>query len=112
MLSVLVLAIVINKSFLVIKVEGDSMTPTYVPNQVVMATKLFISLAPGDIVVAIDPIDNSKFIIKRIKYVNGDKVFLVGDNANISLDSRYFGEVEISTICGKILNPRKAGTYQ
>lgn len=127
----------------IILVKGSSMYPTLKNNQILigMATKNFYK---GDVVVA-NIEDN--FIIKRIKYTEGDhfyyylnydlespilinkdfyehfepndkvhivqelvvennKYFLLGDNLNLSDDSRRFGCVDKNSIKYKIIFPR------
>jgi len=44
-----------------------------------------------------------KNLIKRVTNVDGDKVFLVGDNQNQSTDSRAFGWVNSWQIIGKVI---------
>lgn len=56
----------------------------------------------GDIALANHPYKKSVKILKRIKEFakNGD-LFLVGDNAGDSTDSRTFGAVQLKCVLGK-----------
>jgi len=44
--------------------------------------------------------------VKRIGKVNGDRVYVLGDNATASTDSRQFGWVNKSQILGLVIWPR------
>ena len=44
-----------------------------------------------------------RYIIKRIDKINGDKVFVVGDNEKESVDSRKFGWINKCDIIGKVI---------
>jgi nickel-type superoxide dismutase maturation protease len=59
------------------------------------------SLGPGDIVAASDPREPCRTIVKRARWVGDDGVFLVGDNAAASTDSRTFGPVPWGSVQGK-----------
>ena len=60
-------------------------------------------LKRGDIVLANHPYKRSVKILKRIKEFteNGD-LFLIGDNADESTDSRTFGAVRLKCVLGKV----------
>ena len=44
--------------------------------------------------------------IKRIKSIKEDRLFIVGDNPEHSLDSRTFGWVSADEVIGKVIWPR------
>ena len=57
---------------------------------------------PGDIVVAKAP-DPLGLVAKRVADIQGDSVYLLGDNCNNSHDSRHFGPVSRDDIVGVII---------
>jgi nickel-type superoxide dismutase maturation protease len=64
----------------------------------------WLRVRAGDIVLVRDPQDRSSFGVKRVSSVqaNGDVVVL-GDNPNVSRDSRHFGPVARRSIVGKVI---------
>ena len=59
--------------------------------------------APGEVVVARDPRDVSREIVKRVAAASAGGVELLGDNAAASSDSRVFGPVPRAAIAGRAL---------
>ncbi len=79
------------------------MTPTLKPKSSVISFNwyyLFKEAKANDIVVA--KVD-SRLIIKRITKVNGQKVWLEGDNRKESTDSRNFGWINNKQLLGKVI---------
>jgi len=64
---------------------------------------LFLQPRPGDVVVLRDPELGGRYLLKRI--ASGDSadgsVYVTGDNAIDSRDSRHFGPVPRSAIVGR-----------
>lgn len=83
------------------RVEGNSMSPVLKNGDIVLI-KPQTKLKQGDIVLASHPYKKNVKILKRIKEFNenGD-LFLVGDNADESTDSRTFGAVPLKNVTGK-----------
>ena len=79
------------------------MLPTLRPGRLVIATSLFRELKPEHIVVVQH---QGLEKIKRIQDIKGGQVFLVGDNARASLDSRSFGWLPLESISSKVIWPR------
>ena len=79
-------------------VEGESMLPTYRPGDwLLVDTRAFRGRLPrvGEVVVARDPRHSTRKLIKRVKSVDDQgNIWLEGDNAAMSTDSRHFGAVE------------------
>lgn len=99
--------------FPLIEVVGDSMYPTYKNGEIVVGRRLFrkSSLKKGDVVVYYNPTDQSKRrVIKRIDSVTKDKgnilFYCLGDNAEESYDSRYYGFFSSNLVICKIVNQR------
>ncbi len=84
------------------RVVGHSMEPTLKQGKIVFATHLR-SPREGDVVVA--DVDGRE-LIKRIKSVDENGYFLVGDNSSHSRDSHRFGMVEKSNILGVVLTTK------
>ena len=64
---------------------------------------------PGDIVVLRNPEAMNQFLVKRV--MSGDRLsglFVLGDNAAHSRDSRAFGMVPLHLIVGKVRLQAKA----
>lgn len=76
------------------------MSPGITRGNIIICNRLEKSFEAGDIVVA--NVDDSS-IIKRIGYIEDQKVYLVGDNAENSIDSRTFGMVDETQITGKVI---------
>lgn len=84
-------------------VRGNSMFPTLKPGQDILVFNwkyFFAKPKVRDIVVT-----KSK-IVKRVQKVEGDKVYLIGDNRQESTDSRSFGPVFKAEIVGKVVYVR------
>lgn len=61
---------------------------------------LFLNPKSGDIVAFKK---GDKVFIKRIKKIEEDKYYLIGDNEKDSLDSRNFGSIDKKNIIGKVI---------
>lgn len=78
------------------------MNPTFIDGDMVLVNRLayfFKKPKAKDIVV----IKWKNYIIKRIKAINGEKIFVIGDNKKESTDSREFGWIERKDIVGKVI---------
>jgi signal peptidase I len=88
-------------------VAGESMLPTYRPGDFLLVDTWAYrrrSPAAGEVVLARDPRDASRVLLKRIAGVNPDRtVELAGDHAAASTDSRDFGPVPPSLVAGKVV---------
>jgi hypothetical protein len=81
------------------RVVGDSMSPTFVADEIVIGLG---GRRPkkGNVVVAAV---QGREVIKRITAFDSDSFFLSGDNASASTDSRQYGTVKDSDILGVIV---------
>lgn len=85
------------------KISGHSMKPTFSEDDSVLVSSiplLFGKPKKGDVVVFEK---YNRLYIKRIKKIEDEKYFLVGDNKKDSQDSRRFGFVNRNQIKGKII---------
>lgn len=78
------------------------MLPTLKPGQDVLVLCWLYKLKKGDLV-AIKK--SNRDIIKRVQAIKNGKVFVLGDNDKVSLDSRNFGWVDKSAVIGKVIWP-------
>jgi SOS-response transcriptional repressor LexA len=78
------------------------MAPTLVDGQLVVGRQTR-ELAVGDVVIVSH---NGLEKIKRIEKHQGDLIYLLGDNAGASTDSRTFGWLPAKTIVAKVVWPK------
>ncbi|CAM1304558.1 IMMP1L (predicted) [Pycnogonum litorale] len=102
--------------------SGPSMEPTITDNNLIIAEHLsprFGKIDRHDIVICRNPSKPNEYICKRIKGLPGDRinnlsllkstivprghVWLEGDNASNSTDSRDYGAVPQALICGRVM---------
>lgn len=87
------------------RVQGESMLPTFKPGQLVIAVRGYSELQQGNVVIFTH---QGLEKIKRVSQSDPLKgVFVIGDNAAESTDSRTFGWLDYSEILGKVLWPRR-----
>lgn len=58
---------------------------------------------PGDVVLAEHPSERGFLLVKRVHKTSGDGVWLLGDNAEETTDSRAFGEVPFERLRGRVV---------
>lgn len=82
-------------------VRGCSMEPTIANLDMIIVYRLG-EAKPGDIVVAKAP-DPFGLVVKRVADIQGEDIYLLGDNRNNSRDSRHFGPVSRDDRVGVII---------
>ena len=91
------LAILLARRYVdVVEVRGRSMMPTLRPGDRLLVIRA--SARIGDVVVALDPRDPGRELIKRVRAADASGVTLRGDNAAASTDARVFGVVEAKAV--------------
>ncbi len=80
------------------RVQGESMLPTLSPGQLVLGWSRFRPRV-GDVVVA----QQNRRLVKRVRAIKGESLWLEGDNAGYSTDSRSFGYLPKSAVIAKII---------
>ena len=90
-----------NFPLMIRKVKGEGMYPTLEKGQMVVVWKR-AKLQVGDIVVFIR--DGAEKV-KRVSGVEGDFLYVVGDNPRFSHDSRQYGYVARDTVIGRVIYP-------
>ncbi len=87
-------------------VEGSSMAPTLRANDWIVVDRHAYSRAmarPGHVVLALDPRDPSREIVKRVVRVTlHNEAWLEGDDPTASTDSREYGPVPRTLILGRV----------
>ena len=86
-----------------IAVVGNSMAPQLLPGDrlLVWKPRRSGSLRPGDVVVAPDPREPERALVKRLAAIDGSLAWLAGDNPDRSTDSRDFGPIPLSSVVGR-----------
>jgi signal peptidase I len=126
MLVVLAAALYLYTTFTTVVVSGESMLPTLKDGQRLLASKAYWLVGPireRDIVVVQDG-GPSRYYIKRVYKLAGGKVewalapmknpigeftvpkgtaYVLGDNREVSEDSRKFGAIPLDQIIGKVV---------
>jgi signal peptidase I len=77
----------------IVVVRGRSMAPTLLPGDRLVAVRMRAAPRRGQIVLAADPRDPSRELVKRVHLATGGRVALRGDNAAASTDGRTFGDL-------------------
>ncbi|TMR12899.1 signal peptidase I [Nonomuraea turkmeniaca] len=118
LLLVAALVVRLRRTYSIVRVDGDSMNPTLVDGDRVLARRVSPSaMRRGQVVVVVNPLPvGERFLIKRIAALPGDPVppmqgtvlseervpsgqlILLGDNADVSFDSRDLGYFPVSEI--------------
>lgn len=75
----------------VVEVRGRSMAPTLLPGDRLLVARA--APRPGDVVLARDPRDDQRELIKRVASLDAFGITLRGDNPAASTDARDFGAI-------------------
>lgn len=87
------------------RVVGHSMVPALPPGTLVFGIGIYFGeFKPGQIVI-ID--HDGKEKIKRIDKIEDNKIFVLGDHLDTSIDSRQFGWLPFEAIKALVIWPRK-----
>ena len=87
----------------VVAVRGRSMAPTLVPGDRLLALRRRASPRVGEIVLAPDPRDPTRELVKRVAAVDSVGVRLRGDNRAFSTDARVFGAIPAETVAWRVV---------
>ena len=83
-----------------VAVTGPSMEPTVREGDWLLVRRLRRPPRVGELVVAADPREPARLLVKRVAAVRGDAVTVVGDRPAASTDSRAFGAIIAAAILG------------
>ena len=88
------------------EVSGESMVPALNPGDWIAVDMAAYTTRPprsGDVVLARDPRDPERTLVKRVDHTDlHSNVWLLGENAESSTDSRTFGPVTPDAILGRV----------
>lgn len=98
----------VRRWFDVVEVQGRSMAPTLLPGEwLVVERRTYARRRPrvGEIVLAADPREPSRELIKRVAAIDDGSavVELAGDAADSSTDSRTFGAIPVESIRWRVI---------
>lgn len=91
------------KPLLLRQIVGKSMLPKFEDGRVVVASGWFGTLKSDDVVIIKH---DGREKIKRIHKIDDDRLYVIGDNAPASTDSRDFGWLPCEIVQAKVLWPR------
>jgi type IV secretory pathway protease TraF len=78
------------------------MWPALPPGKIIIATRYFKEIKPNDrVIISHDKLEK----IKRVSKMREGRIFVIGDNADSSTDSRHFGWLPPSAVIGKVIWP-------
>lgn len=86
----------------VVEVRGRSMAPTLLPGDRLLVARVR-RVEVGDVVLAADPRDASRELVKRVAGIGPGGVALAGDNPAFSTDARAFGAIPASTVRWRVV---------
>jgi nickel-type superoxide dismutase maturation protease len=90
----------------VVEVSGGSMAPTLLPGDRLLVEAVSYRLRPprtGEVVLAADPRQPDRELVKRVAAVSTDGLELAGDAPDASTDSRAFGPVPSTSIRWRVV---------
>jgi nickel-type superoxide dismutase maturation protease len=87
----------------VVEVRGRSMAPALVPGDRLIVVRLVRRPRAGEVVVAPDPRNPSRELIKRVAAADGAGVLLRGDDPAFSTDARTFGPIPPGTVRWRVV---------
>jgi nickel-type superoxide dismutase maturation protease len=86
-----------------VEVRGASMAPTLLPGDRLIARRASGAPNVGEVVVAGDPRDRRRELVKRVAAVRDAHVTLRGDNPAASTDSRAFGVLPVAGVRWRVV---------
>jgi hypothetical protein len=89
--------------FMIRRVQGHSMLPVLPPGTTVWGFCWFRNLKSEHVVIAEN---NGREIVKRIEDIRPEGLFLVGDHADASTDSRHYGVIPRESVKAIVVWPR------
>lgn len=81
------------------RVSGDSMKPTLKHGQLVPASSVLNPKVGSIVIVSHNNLEK----IKRVKLITDKHLEIIGDNPEMSTDSRTFGLIDIDSVIGTVL---------
>lgn len=111
LLGIILLAFLFLSLFPIVQICGYSMFPTLSDGEFYMSRRVFrkSKCKVGKIYVYRPPYESEeeKFVIKRLAYIKDGKYYFLGDNADDSYDSRYYGYVSSKNVVAQLLTRKE-----
>jgi nickel-type superoxide dismutase maturation protease len=95
--ALLAVAWLARRSLDVVEVRGRSMAPTLLPGDRLLVARVTM-VREGEVVLAADPRDGRRELIKRVAAIGLGGVELRGDDGRASTDGRTFGRVPVEAV--------------
>ena len=92
----------LRRRFDVVEVRGRSMAPALLPGDRLLVGRV-ASPRVGDVVLAPDPRDPRRELVKRVSGVDAGGVILTGDNSSESTDGRSFGALPPAAVNWRVI---------
>ncbi len=86
-----------------VAIAGRSMEPTLHSGDWIIVAGLGRRPRVGEIVLARDPREGRRFVLKRVAAVSENACTLLGDRPEESTDSRQFGPVALADVLGRAI---------
>jgi type IV secretory pathway protease TraF len=80
------------------------MLPSFEEGGLLVAIRWFTGLKPRDVVIIHH---EGREKVKRVHKVRNGKLFVLGDNSELSTDSRDFGWLPLEAVTAKVIWPRE-----
>lgn len=113
LIACLAIALLARRYVDVVQVRGRSMLPTLRPGDRLLVARTTRGARVGEVVIALDPRDAGRELVKRVAAVGAAGVTLHGDNPALSTDGRSFGSLPAGAIrwrvVGRCWPPDRAG---
>jgi nickel-type superoxide dismutase maturation protease len=103
LIACLAIAVLVRRVLDVVQVRGRSMLPTLRPGDRLVVVRSTRPARVGDVVLALDPRDAGRELVKRVAGVGPDGVALHGDNPALSTDGRTFGSLPVRAIRWRVI---------
>lgn len=87
----------------IVQVRGRSMLPTLRPDDRLLVVRSVRRPRVGEVVLALDPRDAGRELVKRVAAIAPDGVTLHGDNPALSTDGRTFGSLPMGAIRWRVV---------
>jgi nickel-type superoxide dismutase maturation protease len=87
------------------RVQGHSMVPVLPPGTLVYAWRWYRQLKPQKVIIFVR---QDRETVKRIDAIDEKGIFVLGDHAETSTDSRHYGTIPVEAVEGVVFWPRTA----